>query len=521
MARRLCFLWLILLSISVWGANDSIFVKDIARASRMAMRNQNDSAIALADSLIPLARKNNALISLASLYDVRAISYSNKKNYQKTVEDFTAMFNVAAEGDFINKAPNNPYLFHLMLPAYVQIAVIARDLGLKEVSIQCAKAGILWTSRCKDKDLVVSTMPVFGAILTEQKEFSSVYEPLKQAYGYAIQLGDTDNALGLVRSLVEVEEHIHQVSPEKNPWIKIGERLVLKNKKDPISFAFMATAHNSMIKELERRDSNMITNNAGVRDTAHANTPQILQSRKDSIQHHIQYIHVRNVRIVKIGLLIIAFLLLAFGIYALWQRHIRRRREIQRYIEGLEEERNRLAKELHDGVSNQLLAVEMKLNAEGTKEQAIQMLNESRKQVRRVSHDLMPPEFSYATLDEVITHYILELGEANPCDISCHLNPPDADWSTIPPQDALEIYRIVQEAVGNALKHADATTIAVGMHQTEQEVSITISDNGTLEEKTTTSGIGIRTMKQRAQIIGATLEFINNQYGHVVKLIIK
>lgn len=521
MARRLCFFCLILLSISAWGIPDSIFVKGISRASRMALHNQNDSAIALADSLIPIARKQNALVALASLYDVRAISYSNKKNYQKTVEDFTSMFNVAAEGDFINKAPNNPYLFHLMIPAYVQIAVIARDLGLKDVSVQCAKAGILWTSRCKDKKLVVSTIPVFGAILTEQKEFSSAYEPLKQAYGYAIQLGDTVNALGIVRSLVEAEEHIHHVSPEKNQWIKVGERLVLKNKKDPISFAFLTTAHQSMIKELERRDSDTITKNTGIRDTTRTKTPQILQAKNDSIQHHIQYVHVRNVRIVKIGLIIIALLLLFFGIYALWQRHVRRKRETQRYIEGLEQERNRLAKELHDGVSNQLLAVEMKLNTEGTKEQAIQLLNESREQVRRVSHGLMPPEFAYATLDEVISHYVLELDETNHCDISCHLNPADADWSTIPPQKALEIYRIIQEAVSNALKHSSATTIAVGMHKTRQETAITISDNGSTIEKDNTSGIGMRTMKQRAQIIGASLEFRKNKYGHVVKLTIE
>lgn len=518
MARRLCFLWLILLSVNVWGANDSILVKGIAQASRMALRNQNDSAIALADSLIPIARKQNALVALASLYDVRAISYSNKKNYQKTVEDFTSMFNVAAEGNFINKAPNNPFLFHLMLPAYVQMAVLAKDLGSKEASVLCAKAGILWTSRCKDKELVVSTIPAFGAILTENKEYLAAYEPLKQAYDYAIQLGDTNNALGIVRSLVEAEEHIHHVSPEKNQWIKVGERLVLKTKKDPMSFAFLTTAHKSMIKELERRDSDMIKSNTGTRDTARTITPPIPQSKNDSIQHHIQYVHVRNVRIVKIGLIIIALLLLAFGVYALWQRHVRRKRETERYIEGLEQERNRLAKELHDGVSNQLLAVEMKLNEEGTKEQAIQMLNESREQVRRVSHELMPPEFAYATLDEVISHYVLELDEANHCDISCHLNPPDADWSTIPPQEALEIYRIVQEAIGNALKHSGATTIAVGMHKTGQETAITISDNGTSDEKTTTSGIGIRTMKQRAQLIGATLEFRKNKYGHVVKL---
>lgn len=518
MARRLCFLWLILLSINVWGANDSILVKGIAQASRMALRNQNDSAIALADSLLPYAEQRKALVQEASLHYILATCYDNKKEKQKAIQEYITVMIIADQADFVNNAVKNPSLYNLMMPTFVQTAVLTRDLGWKEQSVNCSKTGITWAMKCPQKELVTSSMPVFGSILVMNKEYEIAYEPLKQAYDYAIQIGDTDNALAIVMSLIEAEEHIHHVSPEKNPWIKVGERLMPKTKEDKISLAFLSTAHNSMIKELERRDSDMIRSNTGTRDTARTDTALITQARNDSIQHHIQYVHVRNVRIVKIGLIIIALLLLSFGIYTLWQRHVRRKRETQRYIEGLEQERNRLAKELHDGVSNQLLAVEMKLNAEGTKEQAIQMLNESREQVRRVSHELMPPEFSYATLDEVISHYVLELDEANHCDISCHLNPPDADWSTIPPQEALEIYRIVQEAIGNALKHSSATTIAVGMHKTGQETAITISDNGSSDEKTTTSGIGIRTMKQRAQLIGATLEFKKNKYGHVVKL---
>ncbi|MBQ8152378.1 MAG: hypothetical protein IJ069_01685, partial [Prevotella sp.] len=319
--------------------------------------------------------------------------------------------------------------------------------------------------------------------------------------------------------LVELEENLHHTPPNKNPWIAEGQRLMRNTKEDKVSLAFLTTTQESFIKEIARRDSIKV-NAPPTTIIANPDSTQPLSVPKDSIQHHTHYVFVKNKKAIKIGIIVVVLLLITFGLYVIWQRHIRRKREIQRYIEGLEQERNRLAKELHDGVSNQLLAVEMKLNTEGTKEQAIQLLNESREQVRRVSHELMPPEFAYATLDEVISHYVLELDEANHCDISCHLNPPDADWSTIPPQEALEIYRIVQEAIGNALKHSDATTIAIGMHKTGQDTAITISDNGTSEEKTTTSGIGIRTMRQRAQIIGATLEFRKNKYGHVVKLVI-
>ena len=105
--------------------------------------------------------------------------------------------------------------------------------------------------------------------------------------------------------------------------------------------------------------------------------------RQDSIQTRIQYIHVRNQRIVVVGVILLLLLVIFFG-YILWLRHLRKRKEKESerqlkesYLEGIEQERSRLARELHDGVSNQLLAVEMKLNADGLTEQTMRLLNES------------------------------------------------------------------------------------------------------------------------------------------------
>lgn len=131
----------------------------------------------------------------------------------------------------------------------------------------------------------------------------------------------------------------------------------------------------------------------------------------------------------------------------------------EQYIEGLEHERSRMAKELHDGVSNQLLAVEMKLNADGLTEQTKQLLSDSRERIRQVSHALMPPEFSRDALDIVLAHYIDNINGAQGCEITFFASPTEADWSDIPEETALEIYRIVQETIGNALKHASPPSL--------------------------------------------------------------
>ena len=164
------------------------------------------------------------------------------------------------------------------------------------------------------------------------------------------------------------------------------------------------------------------------------------------------------------------------------------RRLTQRYIEGLESERGRLAKELHDGVCNDLYTVQLRM-AQGACDMAEQthMLSACREQVRRVSHELMPPEFNYADICIVIDDYLLRTGEASGCEVSFTATPDDADWAAVPDATALEMYRIMQEAVANAVKHSGATSIDVTLDMQENSLSLTVTDNGAPAER---SGAG-------------------------------
>ena len=209
---------------------------------------------------------------------------------------------------------------------------------------------------------------------------------------------------------------------------------------------------------------------------------------------------------------LLAFVMLGMlGIYLFRQHRLKRRiTQLQedsesRYLEGKEEERNRLAKEMHDGVSNQLLAIEMKLQSDGLTPQTMQMLTESREQVRRVSHELMPPDFDHATLDEIIRNYVEELNGANGCQLSYRSEPVDADWNKIPKAQALGIYRIVQEALGNSLKHSGATLIAVVLQLAENIVVTVVSNGQWTMDNGQRRGIGLRTMQQRAESIGGKI----------------
>lgn len=217
---------------------------------------------------------------------------------------------------------------------------------------------------------------------------------------------------------------------------------------------------------------------------------------------------------------------LACTFISIWWLHIRREaghKLEEVYREGQEQERSRLARELHDGVSNQLLALEMKLRDETSlPPQTIEMLSESREQVRRVSHELLPPEFEHTTLDDVLDNYAALMDGTGGCAVSYISTPVDADWCTLPQKTALEVYRIVQEAVGNAIKHSHATTVSIGMHQGNNGIlTVIVSNDGHGETDAEWSvGIGHRSMHQRAAAICGTVTYQKVPFGYLVKLVV-
>ena len=189
----------------------------------------------------------------------------------------------------------------------------------------------------------------------------------------------------------------------------------------------------------------------------------------------------------------------------------------QQYIEGLESERQRMARELHDGVCNDLLAIQMNINAGKPSDSTASMIDTCRESLRRISHELMPPEFSYASLDEVVRFFIAKQAEANKGKIAFDYDSlaVDKDWNEVPDATALEIYRIVQEAVGNAVKHSGADKIEVKLSLTKENLEAVITDNGTYRQNFSSSkkGIGLESIRRRANSVGGTVSMKTPENG--------
>lgn len=221
--------------------------------------------------------------------------------------------------------------------------------------------------------------------------------------------------------------------------------------------------------------------------------------------------------------LAVTSMLLAFGIVLiLYKRRIANQRyELnlrRKYIEGLESERARLARELHDGVCNDLLGLQI-LMTTSDKEQTIPILKDIMIGVRQISHDLMPPRFAHADIAKVAADYVTHYPLAN-CKINFQATDTDR-WQHIDQAKAFEIYRIVQELMGNIAKHANAHIINVSMtYEKWGQIVLEVENDGALPQlKDSPNGIGLYTTTDR--VLGMNGEIKRSETNGMYKVEIK
>lgn len=232
------------------------------------------------------------------------------------------------------------------------------------------------------------------------------------------------------------------------------------------------------------------------------------QEKEIRLLHTIYYLTV-------IGLLLIVISIL------LYKRKVQKKETeliaACQYIEGLENERKRLAKDLHDGVCNDLLGAILQMQQQGSTEDlkinTIQTLEEIRSGVRAISHELMPPNFQFTDLNEMLSDYFSRMQEIS--GVSIQYTPyPHTDWSNIPEQIGYEVYRIMQETTGNILKHTQTKTISIQLKKNTTHLFIDVRHDGNWNPHADLSkGIGLRTINDRLKTIGGEYKIEKDKTG--------
>lgn len=158
-------------------------------------------------------------------------------------------------------------------------------------------------------------------------------------------------------------------------------------------------------------------------------------------------------------------------------------------LKGEEQERTRLAKDLHDGLGGMLSGIKYSLsimkenlimtpdNAQAF-ERSMDMLDSSIKEMRRVAHNMMPEMLLKYGLDTALKEFCAEINRSGI--IQAAYQSIDMDKATIGQTEAVAIYRVVQELVNNTIKHSAAKNVLVQAHISVQEklLAVTVEDDG-------------------------------------------
>ncbi|WP_346238774.1 tetratricopeptide repeat-containing sensor histidine kinase [Niabella insulamsoli] len=182
-------------------------------------------------------------------------------------------------------------------------------------------------------------------------------------------------------------------------------------------------------------------------------------------------------------------------------------------LEGEERERSRMARDLHDGLGGLLAGIKIKLSdhakAENSTradlEHVISQLDESVSELRRIARNMMP---------ESLKRFGLEISLRDLCE-SLSSTETRVDFQAIGIEENMDmaaqivIYRIIQEALSNAIRHADAKNILLQCSKNEDTLFVTIEDDGRgfdMNAMYESSGIGMSNIKNRVKYLKGKLE---------------
>lgn len=256
----------------------------------------------------------------------------------------------------------------------------------------------------------------------------------------------------------------------------------------------------------------------------------VYETEKQQQQINLQEEQLSKKNFILTATIIVALLLGLLGVSAWlrfrlkqkakYQQEIMKQQELasKAVIEAEEDERQRIARDLHDGIGQMMSAAKMNLSAfesaiqfenheqQQSFEKIITLVDESCKEIRSVSHNMMPNALLKNNLAIAVRDFIDKIEKKS---LTIHFYSEgiderlDANLETV-------LYRVIQECVNNVIKHAEATTLDISIIKDKEGISATIEDNGKgfdVAGKEKAEGIGLKNIITRIEYLKGTVEF--------------
>ena len=253
-----------------------------------------------------------------------------------------------------------------------------------------------------------------------------------------------------------------------------------------------------------------------------------LQSEKKVQDLSLQKKNIINIILVGSALIILIISLLSYRNYRQKQKLQQQRiteletekklMATEAVLKGEEQERSRLAKDLHDGLGGILSGIKYAFqNMKGSLvmtpenhdafEKGLDMLDTSMKEMRRVAHNLMPEALLKFGLDTALKDFCNDINQSGV--LSIRYQSIGMENGVIDQTTAITVYRVVQELINNTIKHADAKNAIVQLAKADGQISITVEDDGKGFDPAIlnqSKGIGWSNIQNRIEFLKGTMD---------------
>lgn len=432
---------------------------------------------------IEISEAKNFTVLLEQCYHNIGATYLEKGVDFDLAEKY---FNKAIRMGIINqshKTPDNIQHYRLLATTYERTNQLDKAEKIYRDVIKDCEA-------IKDSALLTESMMFYSQVLTKQNKFKDALKVSNDALALARKI----NTLDMVKTAITLHaENLHKAGNDKDAYLyemEVADMLQSRFKDDL----------NKKISESEAAFKNA--------ELKHEKEVAVLKAQKEKQVYLLSFI----------GLAAVAGFILY---YFLQKRNSRQQKElqlarIQSLVDGEEKERTRIARDLHDGIVQELTVIKMQLKEtfgmDGNTDKTVilnsmDLLDKASRDVRNISYQMMPATLTQLGFIPAIEDMLKRV-----------LSPISIEYDfehigmtgRLPEKIELSIFRITQELLNNVLKHSKANFVSLLITSKDNMITMIFEDNGIgFDANNIHKGIGLNSLTSRVQLLNGSIKYEN------------
>lgn len=181
----------------------------------------------------------------------------------------------------------------------------------------------------------------------------------------------------------------------------------------------------------------------------------------------------------------------------------------ENYIRTTEDERRRIASDLHDEIGHSLLSIRLQLARFSGSENSRQLVDETIGKLRRIAYDLYPPDLALFGLQAALDELLRQAQQSSGLGIEASYTITDRENLT---GHELTVYRIIQELLNNTIRHAEASLVSFQLTAAAGQLTVSYSDNGRGFEARVKKGkgLGLLSIENRIKAARGQLQVVSS-----------